>query len=44
MFAPDGLHHRSLYQISAMNTRVVMSSTNARALALNEGVVELAAR
>jgi hypothetical protein len=44
MFVPDGLHPRPLYQISRMNTPVVMVSTNARSLALNEAVVELAAR
>jgi hypothetical protein len=43
MFAPDGLHHLSLYQISRMNTPVVMNSTNARSLALTEAVVELPA-
>jgi hypothetical protein len=42
MFAPDGLHHSSLYQISWMNTPVGMSSTNARSLALSKAVVELA--
>jgi hypothetical protein len=42
MFAPDGLHHLSLYQIPRMNTPVVMSSTNARPLALSELVVEFA--
>jgi hypothetical protein len=30
MFAPDGLHQVSLYQISQMNTPVVISMANAR--------------
>src|SRR6476619_5571073 len=42
MFAPTGLHHPSLYQISRMNTPDLMSSTNARSLALGEALVELA--
>jgi hypothetical protein len=43
MFAPDELHHSSVYQICRMNTPVVMSSTNARSLALSKAVVERAA-
>jgi hypothetical protein len=42
MFAPDGFHHLSLYQISRINTPVVMSSTSAWPLALREALVERA--